>query len=494
MLKKGGLKRDCRVAKAPRKDKGRAWPNLYAVILAGGSGSRFWPLSRETSPKQVLTVAGDESLLRLTIKRLHPLIPDERTFIVTSAAQAEVIRLHLISSDRPVSPAYIIEPEARNTAPAIGLAAIEIARLDPEALLLVLPADHIIEDGRHAFLDAVSAGADVADEGRLVTFGIKPSWPHTGYGYIKAGKKTLKKVNGFVVRAVDRFVEKPDAGKARRFIKEGSYFWNSGMFLCRASLILEEIKRHLPKVHARLSGIKNGSDIGASYRAMEAVSIDHGVLEKTERAAVLPVDFRWSDMGSWTSLRDVLEADKDGNIIQGRAIDIGSRDSIIIASNRIVATIGLKDMIVVDTADATLVCPADKAEEVKKAVDVLKKHGHAEHHTHRTVERPWGFYTVLEKGIGYKIKKIRVEPGKRLSLQLHHKRSEHWVVISGRARAQRGEETVDIEVNQSTYIPRGVRHRLENPWDKPLEIIEVQNGEYVEEDDIVRYDDDFKRV
>ena len=220
MLKKGGLKKDCRVAKAPRKVKGRARPHLYAVILAGGIGSRFWPLSRETSPKQLLNVAGDESLLRLTIKRLHPLIPDERTFIVTSAAQAEVIRLHLISSDRPVKPAYIIEPEARNTAPAIGLAAIEIARQDPEALLLVLPADHIIEDGRHAFLDAVSAGADVADEGRLVTFGIKPSWPHTGYGYIKAGKKTLKKLNGFVVRAVDRFVEKPTQARQGGLLKK----------------------------------------------------------------------------------------------------------------------------------------------------------------------------------------------------------------------------------------------------------------------------------
>jgi mannose-1-phosphate guanylyltransferase/mannose-6-phosphate isomerase len=465
---------------------------LYAAILAGGIGSRFWPLSRETSPKQLLKVAGDESLLKSTIRRLGPLIPPERISIVTNERQAEIIRLHLSYGGSALRPGYIVEPFGRNTAPAIGLAAIELVRKDPDALMAVLPADHVIGDGA-AFRDAVKAAAEAAWDGHLVTFGVVPTAPETGYGYIKAAKKTVKSVDGFEVRAVERFVEKPDAKRARAYLKDGGYYWNSGIFLWRASRILEEIRRHLPSVHRRLASILEGASVEEAYSGMDAVSIDHGILEKAADVVVIPASFPWSDMGSWSSFAEILPADGDGNIIKGRVVDVGSSNSIILGCDRAVATIGLKDMILVDTPDATLVCPRDRAQEVKEVVGLLKKKGYAEHEVHKTVERPWGSYTLLEAGAGYKIKKIRVEPKRRLSLQAHKSRSEHWVVIAGRARVQRGEEVVEIQTNQSTYIPRGVKHRLENPGAVPLEIIEVQNGDYLEEDDIVRFDDDFER-
>lgn len=465
---------------------------LYATILAGGIGSRFWPLSRETTPKQLLKVVGDESLLKSTIRRLNPLVPSERVVIVTNAKQAEIIRLHLAYDRKTPSPGYVIEPMGRNTAPAIGLAALELCKKDPGAIMAVLPADHIIEDGK-PFRNAMKAAIEAAKDGHLVTFGIVPTCPETGYGYIKAKPKAFKKINDFTIRAVDRFVEKPDIKRARQYLKDGGYFWNSGIFLWKAERILEEIKSHLPEVHKRLIEIKEGRDICEAYEEMMDISIDHGILEKAKDVVVIPANFPWSDMGSWSSFGDILKPDESGNVIKGRVVDIGSENSIILGCDRAVATIGLKDIILVDTPDATLVCPKERAQEVKEVVSVLKKKGYTEHEIHRTVERPWGSYTLLESGDGYKIKKITVLPKKRLSLQTHKHRSEHWVVISGSARVQRGEEIVDISINQSTYIPRGVTHRLENPGSKPLEIIEVQSGSYVEEDDIVRFDDDFER-
>ncbi|MBI5586995.1 MAG: mannose-1-phosphate guanylyltransferase/mannose-6-phosphate isomerase [Deltaproteobacteria bacterium] len=465
---------------------------LYAAILAGGIGSRFWPLSRETTPKQLLKVVGDESLLKSTIRRLKPIVPSERVLIVTNARQAEIIRLHLSYDGRSMSPGYCIEPAGRNTAPAIGLAALELYGKDPDAVMAVLPADHIIEDGK-SFREALQAGVAAALDGHLVTFGIAPATPETGYGYIKTGHAAFKKIGGFGVRKVERFVEKPDIKRAKQYLKHGGYFWNSGIFVWKAGRILEEIKTHLPEVYKRLNEIKEGADINTAYAGMKDISIDHGILEKAKDVVVLPATFPWSDMGSWSSFGDIIPPDRDGNIVKGRVVDIGSSNSIILGCDRVVATIGLKDMILVDTPDATLVCPKDSAQAVKEVVGILKKKGYTEHEFHRTVERPWGSYTLLEQGDGYKIKKIRVEPHRRLSLQSHSRRSEHWVVISGTARVQRGEETVDITTNQSTYIPRGVKHRLENRGDVALEIIEVQSGEYVEEDDITRFDDDFKR-
>ncbi|MDP2688719.1 MAG: mannose-1-phosphate guanylyltransferase/mannose-6-phosphate isomerase [Deltaproteobacteria bacterium] len=491
-MEKGKKGKGRPVAAAKRKGNPPGTAKLYAAILAGGIGSRFWPLSRETTPKQLLKVVGDESLLKSTIGRLEPLVPSERVLIVTNARQAEIIRLHLSYEGRPFSPGYIIEPMGRNTAPAIALAAFELARKDPDAIMAVLPADHVINDGKH-FRDSLKAAAVAAGEGRLVTFGITPDAPETGYGYIKAVPKVLKRIGGYAVRKVDRFVEKPDIRRAKRYLKEGGYFWNSGIFVWKASRVLEEIEKHLPDVYKRLNGVEDPRALVEAYKGMQDISIDHGILEKSDDVVVIPANFPWSDMGSWSSFGEILKKDADGNIVKGRVVNIGSENSVIIGCDRVVATIGLKDFILVDTPDATLVCPKERAQEVKDVVGALKKKGYIEHEIHRTVERPWGYYTLLEQGEGYKIKKIRVEPRRRLSLQMHHHRSEHWVVITGTARVQRGEEVVDVTVNQSTYIPRGVKHRLENPGDVPLEIIEVQNGEYVEEEDIVRFDDDFKR-
>ncbi|MBI5345485.1 MAG: mannose-1-phosphate guanylyltransferase/mannose-6-phosphate isomerase, partial [Deltaproteobacteria bacterium] len=450
------------------------------------------PLSRETTPKQILNVVGEESLLASTIRRLSPLITPERAYIVTNKTQAEIIRLHLSYGKKALTPGYIVEPFGRNTAPAIGLAAIELYKKDPDAVMAVLPADHLIRDAA-SFRDALKAAVIAAEEGRLVTFGIIPTRPETGYGYIKAKGKAVENTGGCKIFPVESFVEKPDIKRARRFLKSKGYFWNSGMFVWKASRILEEIKNHLPEIYEGLIAVRDGADISKAYEKMESISIDHGVLEKVKEAVVIPANFRWSDVGSWSSFGEILDGDKDGNIIKGRVVDIGSRDSIILGCDRVVAAIGLRDMILVDTPDATLVCPKDRAQDVKAVVDILKKKGYTEHQFHKKVERPWGSYTLLEQGQGYKIKKICVLPKRRLSLQLHSHRSEHWVVITGTARVQREEETVLLAVNQSTYIPRGVKHRLENPGNALLEIIEVQSGGYVEEDDIVRFDDDFKR-
>jgi mannose-1-phosphate guanylyltransferase/mannose-6-phosphate isomerase len=475
---------------------GKKKGGLYGVILAGGIGSRFWPLSRETTPKQLLKVVGEQSLLKSTIARLSPLITPERTYIVTSLRQAELIRLHLSYGGKALSPNYVLEPAGRNTAPAIGLAAVELVKKDPEAVMAVLPADHLIGDGR-AFRRTLKAASKVSEEGHLVTFGVVPTRPETGYGYIKAGptvRGSIKRFNGLRVRPVRRFVEKPNLKRARGFLKEGGYYWNSGMFVWKARRILEEMSINLPRVHKRLMAIRDGSDIDNAYGDMEAISIDHGVLEKANDVFVIEAGFPWSDIGSWGSLKEVLKADRRGNIIRGRVVDIGSEGSVILASGRVVATIGLSDTILVDTPDATLVCPTERAQEVKDIVGILKKKGFPEHEEHLTVERPWGSYTVLEKGAGYKTKKIRIEPERRLSLQMHRKRSEHWVVITGEAKVQRGDEVVLVRTNESTYIPRGVKHRLENPSKHtPLEIIEVQSGGYVEEDDIERFDDDYER-
>jgi mannose-1-phosphate guanylyltransferase/mannose-6-phosphate isomerase len=465
---------------------------LYAAILAGGIGSRFWPLSRETTPKQLLKVVGDESLLRSTIRRLSPLIPHERVMIVTNASQAEVIRLHLSYDARSIDPEYVIEPFGRNTAPAIGLAALALFKKDPDSVMAVLPADHVIEEGR-PFREAMGSALEAARRGHLVTFGIRPTSPETGYGYIKSMERPIASIDGFKVYRVQRFTEKPDIKRARRFLKQGGYYWNSGIFIWKAGRILEEIRRHLPAISERLDDIRRGRPVEEAYKEMFDISIDHGILEKADDVVVIPASFPWSDMGSWSSFGSITSRDESGNVIKGRVVDIGSRNSIILGCDRVVATIGLKDTILVDTPDATLVCPRERAQEVKDLVGILKKKGFVEHAEHRTVERPWGSYTLLEKGDCYKIKKICVLPGRRLSLQSHKKRSEHWIVISGRARVQRGEEIVEVDVNQSTYIPRGVKHRLENPLKAPLEMIEVQNGDYVEEDDIERFDDDFER-
>jgi len=342
----------------------------------------------------------------------------------------------------------------------------------------------------------------LAAEDYLVTFGIKPIRPETGYGYIKPNGKavlgTRGKLCGYRVR---KFVEKPNAAKAAQYLKAGDYYWNSGMFVWRAATILDEVRRHQPALGKGMDQIKSLKTSGASsqviddaYRRLVSVSIDNGVMERSSKAAVVPVSFTWSDVGSWGSLDEVAAKNTSGNVVNGRVVDIDSSDSIVYADRRVVATIGLKDMVVVDTPDATLVCPKSRAQDVKKVVDILKQQQAPEHLEHLTVQRPWGSYTVLEEGPGFKVKRVTVNPGGRLSLQLHHRRSEHWVVIAGTARVTRGEEVFELRVGESTAIPVETTHRLENPGQETLHIIEVQNGPYLGEDDIVRFKDDYGRT
>ncbi|MDK2744661.1 MAG: mannose-1-phosphate guanylyltransferase/mannose-6-phosphate isomerase [Nitrospira sp.] len=475
--------------------------NLYPVIMAGGSGTRFWPLSRHLFPKQLLRIGGEHTLIQQTMRRVSGCAPAAHVLISTNAAQADLIRGQLADWKDELTDGFLLEPEGRNTAPAIALAALEVLARDPDGLMLVVPADHVVT-GQRDFEAAVQLASQLAAEGYLVTFGIKPIRPETGYGYIKPnGKVLLGKQGKLKGHPVQRFVEKPNATKAAQYLKAGHYFWNSGMFVWRAATILEEIALHQPAIAVSMERIrrlkKDGvpkQSIDDVYRQITPVSIDTGVMERSSKAAVVPVTFKWSDVGSWGSLDEVAERNKAGNVLTGRVIDLESTHSIVYADRRVVATIGLQDMVVVDTPDATLVCPKSRAQDVKKIVDVLKQQQAPEHMEHLTVQRPWGSYTILEEGPGFKVKRVTVNPGGRLSLQLHHKRSEHWVVIAGTARVTRDQEVFDLRVGESTAIPVNTKHRLENPGQETVHIIEVQNGPYLGEDDIVRFKDDYGRV
>lgn len=485
---------------SPSPRASRLGTHLYPVIMAGGSGTRFWPLSRQLFPKQLLRIIGDETLIQQTMRRVIGGAPAERVMISTNPFQAESIRVQLKEWKEALKDNFVLEPEARNTAPAIALVALELVRRDPEAVMLVVPADHIVKNQRN-FDAAVALATHLASKGLLVTFGIKPIRPETGYGYIKPDWKTILAKQGTLKGyPVGRFVEKPNVAKAVQYLKSGDFYWNSGMFVWRAAAILEEIRRHQPALARGIDRIRTLVDQGVAraaidevYRTLPSISIDNGVMEKSDKAAVVPVAFRWSDVGSWGSLDEVAPRDKAGNVLGGRVVDIESKRSIVYGDRRVVATIGLEDMVVVDTPDATLVCPKSRAQDVKKVVEILKKQGAPEHLEHLTVHRPWGSYTVLEEGLGYKVKRVTVNPGGRLSLQLHHKRSEHWVVTAGIARVTRGEEIFQLEKGQSTAIPVETKHRLENPGRDTLHIIEVQNGPYLGEDDIVRFVDDYGR-
>jgi len=474
-------------------------PHLYAVIMAGGSGTRFWPLSREKMPKQLLKIGGEDTLIRQTVGRILPLTPMEDIFIVTNQPLAESINHQLTPKfGRSWDGNFILEPEAKNTAPALGLAALHLERVDPDSVMIVLAADHAIGKG-DAFLNVLRRAAAAARFGYLVTLGIKPDRPETGYGYIKSGEK-CPEAGIDDVSKVEAFVEKPDLDTAKEYLKKGNYYWNSGIFIWQTGTLLAEIEKRQPSLHKGLLEIREsiGTDketevVKEVFKKFDSLSIDYAVMEKTDRAAVIPADIGWSDVGSWTALDDVSEKDASGNVIIGNVIDIGSRDSIVYAEKRLVATIGLRDAVVVDTPDATLVCSKDRAQDVKKVVDELKKRKAEEYLTHRTVYRPWGSYTILEDGDHYKIKRLEINPGAKLSHQLHYHRSEHWVVVAGTARVSNGDKEYDVHPNESTYIPMSTKHRLENRGRIPLQIIEVQNGEYLEEDDIVRFDDDYNR-
>lgn len=465
---------------------------LIPIILSGGAGTRLWPVSREAHPKPFMHIGGRKSLLSQTYERALAVSNQTEPLIVTNSDYYFISHDELAS--QPVKPQYMLEPTGRNTAPAIALAALwAMERGDP--CLLVLPADHLIKD-TPGFYKAVQHAQVLADRGALVLFGITPTGPETGFGYIEMGQAVSEQAN-----SVRRFVEKPDRATAEGYLAEGNYVWNSGMFCFKASAILRAMEECSPElleaVKAVWKEIKSSADkteLPASFSQIENISIDYAVMEKARNIAVIAGGFDWSDIGAWNAVADASPADEKGNTTSGETIVIDSANTHIESKDRLVAAIGLNNLLIIDTPDALLVADKSKSQEVKQVVNRLKADGHDAHKLHRTAFRPWGAYTVLEEGPGFKIKRIVVKPGASLSLQMHYHRSEHWIVVEGTAEVVVGDETRLLQTNQSTYIPAGHKHRLVNPGKVELSLIEVQCGPYLGEDDIVRFEDVYGRT
>lgn len=469
---------------------------IHPVILCGGSGTRLWPLSRSAYPKQFLRLTSDFTMLQETLRRLEGL-PDlaapvvicnqEHRFLVAEQLRAIGVTLKLL----------LLEPVGRNTAPAVAAAAVALAKEDPNSLLLVLPSDHAIHDAA-AFRRAIQTAAIAAKQGLLTTFGIIPSGPETGYGYIRRGGPLTDFDNTF---AVAQFVEKPNLETAQRFVASGDYFWNSGMFVLKASSYIEELGVFQPAILNAVRKALTASQFDMDFCRLDetafaespSISIDYAVMEKTKLGAVVPVEMGWNDVGSWDALWDLHDKTPEGNVVQGDVLASDVSNTFIKAENRMVAAVGVDDLVIVETADAVLVSSRKSAQDVKLLVDRMKTADRSEHVTHRRVYRPWGSYEGIDAGARYQVKRLTVNPGAKLSLQLHHHRAEHWVVVSGTALVTRGEEEILLSENQSTYIPLGVKHRLANPGLVPLHVIEVQSGSYLGEDDIVRFADDWNR-
>jgi mannose-1-phosphate guanylyltransferase/mannose-6-phosphate isomerase len=489
---------------------------ILPVILSGGSGTRLWPLSRELYPKQLLPLVDEKTMIQNTVTRLEGIADLGPPLIVCNESHRFMVaeQLRLINI-RPS--AVVLEPVGRNTAPAVAIAALQAMKGGADPVLLVLPADHVIKDFA-AFHRAVEEGARLANSGSLITFGIVPDKPETGYGYIKKGKQIKIKAevkpktkgedplithhaSRITAFKVDRFEEKPDLAKAKKFILSGEYLWNSGMFMFRASIYLDELRRFAPDILSACRKTLKGavSDLDFTRLDPEAFagcrsdSIDYAVMEKTGSAVVIPLDAGWNDIGSWSALWEVLEKDKDGNAVTGDVITKDVSNSFIYAGSRLVAAIGVKDHIIIETADAVLVADKDEAQKVKNIVAHLKSQKRGEALLHRRVNRPWGAYESIDSSDRFQVKRITVNPGACLSLQRHHHRAEHWIVVKGTARITKGSEVITVTENESTYIPLGAKHRLENPGKIPLELIEVQSGSYLGEDDIERFDDRYGR-
>ena len=469
---------------------------LYPVVLSGGSGTRLWPLSRQNQPKQFLALMGDHSLFQETVLRVARL-PQTRPPVTVCSEDHRFMVGEQLQAVGVASGGILLEPVARNTAPAIAIAAMHVLAQDPDATMLVLPADHLIED-ENAFREAVGTALKLGDAGQLVAFGIRPDYAETGYGYILRGEELVS--GGY---RIDRFVEKPDLATAERYLAEGTYAWNSGMFLFQARRYLEELAEFSPAMldAVRASYSKATKDLDFirvdrdAFAAGPSDSIDYAVMEKTAHAAVVPVSCGWSDIGSWSSLWSVAERDADGNRYEGDVISVDTRGSLVRASDRrMIATLGVEDLVIIDTADATLVARKDRVQDVKMLVDRLKADGRTEHLVHRKVYRPWGSYDSIAVGERFQVKRIVVKPGAALSLQKHASRAEHWVVVSGVAEVTCGERIFDLHENESTFIPQGSVHRLRNRGTAPVELIEVQSGAYLGEDDIERLEDVYGRT
>ncbi|MBC7781592.1 MAG: mannose-1-phosphate guanylyltransferase/mannose-6-phosphate isomerase [Proteobacteria bacterium] len=471
--------------------------NIHPVILSGGSGTRLWPLSRDALPKQFLKFHGDHSLLQATALRCAGLTGSTAPTILANNEHRFLIAQQLHEIDVKARD-IILEPVGRNTAPALAIAALSIGAQDPAALMLILPSDHLIADAA-AFRHEVLAAVPAAEAGHLVTFGIRPRWAETGYGYIACGKNLPNDDACFVV---SQFIEKPEAARAERFLAEGNYFWNSGMFLFPVKAFIAEIERLQPQLmaacrQALAEGQRDLDFTRLSLSALErcpSISVDYAVLEHTALAAVHPVDYEWSDLGSWKALWDVGQKDTDGNVTHGETVLEDVHDSYVYAESRLVTAIGVEGIVVVETPDAILVSNRESVQHVRTLVDKLKAQKRAEGVIHRKVHRPWGTYESVDTGDRFQVKRITVNPGSKLSMQMHHHRAEHWIVVRGTARVTRGEDVVMLTENESTFIPLGVKHRLENPGRIPLELIEVQSGTYLGEDDIVRFEDTYNRA
>ncbi|MBI5633938.1 MAG: mannose-1-phosphate guanylyltransferase/mannose-6-phosphate isomerase [Nitrospirae bacterium] len=478
---------------------------IIPVILSGGSGTRLWPLSRELYPKQLLPLVSEKTMLQETVRRITGIADIAGPLVIANESHrfmiVEQMRLMQVKPS-----AIVLEPVGRNTAPAVAVAALRAIKMKKDPVLLVLPADHVIEN-TVAFLAAVHTGRIHAEAGKLITFGIVPGSPATGYGYIRKGRAlkikgdVRNKASRLTAFTVARFEEKPDLAKAKSFVQSGDYLWNSGMFMFKASVYLKELKRHAPEILKACEKADKGATKDLDFLRLDekaftecpADSIDYAVMEKTGSAVVIPLDAGWSDVGSWSSLWEVLPRDDNGNAVSGDVILRDVKDSFIHAGGRLVAAVGIKDLVIVETADAVLVSHKNKVQKVKQIVAHLKSDNRCEANLHRRVNRPWGAYECINREERFQVKRITVNPGASSSLQVHQHRAEHWIVVKGTARITKGKEVLTLSENESTYIPLGTRHRLENPGKIPLELIEVQSGSYLGEDDIERFDDRYGR-
>lgn len=471
---------------------------LIPVIMSGGAGTRLWPVSREAYPKPFMKLADGDSLLMKAYQRAASIMNTEYLITVTNRDYYFESKDNLAHVSHGIQGTFLLEPFGRNTAPAITLAALDVFhKYGTEAVLLVMSADHLIQNGSR-FESAVASATTLANQGYLVTFGITPTAPETGYGYIKCGEALD------VGYRVGRFVEKPSTDKAELLLKSGDHLWNAGIFCFQAGVFLSEMAQHAPEILTAAQACRTQLDADVSDSSIQDysvdaftmfpdISIDYALMEQSNKVAVIPCDFGWSDIGSWQAVSELTVADENQNRTVGESILIDSHNVYVQSEQRLVATLGVRDLIIIDTPDALLVAHADKTQDVRKVVAQLKALGHDAFKLHRTVVRPWGAYTILEESTRFKIKRIEVRSGASLSLQMHHHRSEHWIVVSGTARVTNGDQVTLLGANESTYIPAGNRHRLENPGVLPLVMIEVQSGEYLGEDDIVRFQDNYGR-